>query len=506
MDRDEYEGLVRQLEAEAEHNPGSFRNKVLLISSAAYIALALMLAATLLIIYFGISTANGRGHVRQLIYTGLFTLSMIPVYFVVLRMFFLRIDAPVGRELTRKEASKLFRVLDKMKKKLKGPHIHRVVIDREFNAAISQVPRFGLFGGHRNHLILGLPYLFGVTPKEMLATVAHEYGHLCGNHGKIGAWVYRQRRTFAALHERVDNGAEDSRVYAAIAAALNRFWPYYNAYTFVMSRQDEFDADLTATELVGAGPNASGLIRGDLLGAWIHEEFWPKFYRQADAMPEPTFLPFVTMAKAFNLSFDDWATQDRLTAAWRVKSDLLDTHPCLQERVAAIGEKPALPAPVQLQATAAEALLGPFAKDLAVEFDKDWWREQRTRWNSRYLLVTRSKLRLQELTGADMTSMPLHDLQEFALLKAEFDSPQAAKPVLEYMLAKPGGPYPKPSFHYGRILLAERNDDGLSHLLNAAKADRNIVDEVARIGYDYLLANKNEEAGENWVDQLREFY
>ena len=506
MDRDEYEGLVRQLEAEAEHNPGSFRNKVLLISSAAYIALALMLAATLLIIYFGISTANGRGHVRQLIYTGLFTLSMIPVYFVVLRMFFLRIDAPVGRELTRKEAPKLFRVLDKMKKKLKGPQIHRVVIDREFNAAISQVPRFGLFGGHRNHLILGLPYLFGVTPKEMLATVAHEYGHLCGNHGKIGAWVYRQRRTFAALHERVDNGAEDSRVYAAIAAALNRFWPYYNAYTFVMSRQDEFDADLTATELVGASPNASGLIRGDLLGAWIHEEFWPKFYRQADAMPEPTFLPFVTMAKAFNLSFDDWATQGRLTAAWRVKSDLIDTHPCLQERVAAIGEKPALPAPVQLQATAAEALLGPFAKDLAVEFDKDWWREQRTRWNSRYLLVTRSKLRLQELTGVDMTSMPLHDLQEFALLKAEFDSPQAAKPVLEYMLAKPGGPYPKPSFHYGRILLAERNDDGLSHLLTAAKADRNIVDEVARIGYDYLLANQNEEAGENWVDQLREFY
>ena len=50
-DRDQYEGLVRQIEAEAEHNPGGFRNQVLLISSAAYVALTLILS--LLTIYFG---------------------------------------------------------------------------------------------------------------------------------------------------------------------------------------------------------------------------------------------------------------------------------------------------------------------------------------------------------------------------------------------------------------------------------------------------------------------
>ncbi|MCY7389636.1 MAG: M48 family metalloprotease [Burkholderiales bacterium] len=502
MDRDQYEGLVRQLEAEAEHNPGGFRNKVLLISSAAYIALALMLVLTLLIIYFGVSTASGKGHTRQLIYTGLFTLTMIPVYFVVLRMFFMRLEVPAGREITRKDAPKLFEVLDKMRRRLKGPAIDRVVMDREFNAAISQVPRFGLFGGHSNHLILGLPYLFGVTPKEMLATVAHEYGHLCGNHGKIGSWVYRQRRTFGALHEKVASGAEDSWVYATMAGALNRFWPYYNAYTFVMSRQDEYEADLTATELTGTGPNASGLIRGDLLGQWMAESFWPKFYKQADTHPQPTFMPFTTMPKAFGMSYGDWATQERLTTAWQVKSDLLDTHPCLQERVTAIGEKPALPPPVQ--ATAAEALLGPFAKQLATEFDKDWWLEEKKRWVSRHQYVTRAKQRLQELSGAQMTAMPLHDLQEFALLKAEFDSLQAAKPVLEYMLGKPGGPYAKPSFYFGRILLDEKNDKGLDHLLVAAKADRNVIDEVVRIGYHYLRTQKSETAAEQWLDELNE--
>ena len=191
MDRDQCEGLVRQLEAEAEHNPGGFRSKVLLIGGAAYVALALMLALTLLIIYFGVSTVNGKGHTRQLIFTVLFALTMIPINFVVLRMFFVRLEVPEGREITRRDAPKLFEVLDKMRRRSKGPAIDRVVMGREFNAAISQVPRFGLFGGHINHLILGLPNLLGVTSKGMLATVAHKYGQLCGNYAKIGSWVYR---------------------------------------------------------------------------------------------------------------------------------------------------------------------------------------------------------------------------------------------------------------------------------------------------------------------------
>ena len=115
MDRDQCEGLARQLEAKAEHNPGGFRSKVLLIGGAAYVALALMLALTLLIIYFGVSTVNGKGHTPQLIFTVLFALTLILIDFVVLRMFFVRLEVPEGREITRRDAPKLFEVLDKMR-------------------------------------------------------------------------------------------------------------------------------------------------------------------------------------------------------------------------------------------------------------------------------------------------------------------------------------------------------------------------------------------------------
>src|SRR5690606_34102830 len=168
-----------------------------------------------------------------------FGLALVPVTYVVGRAFLTPLDPPEGRPVTPAEAPKLFSTLAKLRKQLGGPAIHHVLIDGRFNAAIMQRPRWGLFGRHTNYLILGLPYLLGVPPKEVLATIAHEYGHLCGNHGKLGAWVYRQRRTFDALADKVQQGADGNWALAGMAALLRKCMPYYDAYTFVLSRQNE---------------------------------------------------------------------------------------------------------------------------------------------------------------------------------------------------------------------------------------------------------------------------
>jgi hypothetical protein len=116
--------------------------------------------------------------------------------------------------------------------------------------------------------------------------------------------------------------------------------------------------------------------------------------------------------------------------------------------------------------------------------------------------VTRSKQELAALSTRSIENLQLHELQQFALLKAEFDSPQAAKPVLEYLLAKPGGPFPKPAFFYGRILLGEKNDRGLDYLETAAKSDRNSIDQIGELGYYYLLEKQGERAAEVWWDKI----
>lgn len=501
MDQRQYIQLIGQLEVDSTISPAAFLTKVMLISCSAYIALFGALIGLASLIYFGFSLAQANHSAYSMIRIGLFALVMLPVFFVVLRMFFMRLPPPTGCVITSEEAPKLFDTIEMMRKKLGGPRIHHVLIDREYNAAISQLPRFGLFGGHTNYLMLGLPYLLGVPKREMLATVAHEYGHLCSDHGKLGSWVYRQRRTFGALHEQVRNASDDNWIHAGMARALDRFMPYYNAYTFVLSRQNEYEADRIASHLVGASSNASGLVRDALLGRWIHEEFWPKLYKQADSSMRPAFMPFSSMRTAFKASHEQWATKEHLALAWMEKSGLLDTHPALRDRVEATGEPPVLP--VCVDVTAAEALLGAgTTKRLIEEFDQDWWKNERSNWEVRYRHVTRSRARLAELSTIALEQVPLQDLQELAVLKAEFDSPQAAKQVLEHLLRQKGGPFPKAAFVYGRILLDEGNTLGLDHIEAAAGNDRSLIDDAAHIGYYFLLKNQSEYAAQVWWEKI----
>jgi predicted Zn-dependent protease len=353
-----------------------------------------------------------------------------------------------------------------------------------------------LFGGHANYLILGLPYMLGVSPEEMLATVAHEYGHVCGNHGKISAWVYRQRLTFGALHDQVEHGAEGNWVYEGMARMLRTFMPYYNAHTFVLSREDEYQADRTATELLGGENNAQGLIRAALLGRWIEEEFWPKLYKQADSRDKPVFLPFSAMRAAFKAGYPEWADKERLDAAWNERSGLHDTHPALRDRVEAIGKAAILPA--RVDKTAADMLLGATAKALIGEFDRRWWEREKDSWNVRHQYATRSKARLQELSRLPPEDMKVQDLHERAVLSAEFESPQTAKALLERLLRQPGGPFPKAAYHYGRILLAEGSERGLDYLTTAADTDRHMREPAAHAGYAYLFEKYGEERAQEW--------
>ncbi|MDR2189176.1 MAG: M48 family metalloprotease [Azonexus sp.] len=501
MDRHQYHLLVRRLEVDATVSPGAFRAKTLLISTAAYVVLFGVLLAIALLIYFGVAYAYTGARIYNLIRLALFGLVMGPVFFVVLRMFFIRLPPPAGYPLAEAEAPALFEALDKVRKRLNGPPIHQVLIDEEFNAAIVQRPRWGLFGRHTNYLILGLPYMLGVSPKEMLATIAHEYGHICGNHGKLGAWIYRQRLTFGALHEEVQHSAEDNWVYRGMAYLLRNFMPYYNAYTFVLSRENEYEADRTATEVVGSAINAQGLIRDVLLGRWFAEEFWPKLYQQAHSRERPTFLPYNAMRSAFKASYPEWATKERLNAAWRERANLDDTHPALRDRVEATGEKSALPPCVDH--TAAEALLGAGVKTLIDKFDRRWWKKEKAAWTARYQYVARSKSRLRELSRLPLAGLKLQDLHEYALLSSEFESPQKAKSLLQRLLQQhQQAPLPKAEYHYGRILLAEGDEHGLDHLAVAASADHHMRESAMTMGYDYLLIKHGPERAQAWCDKV----
>ncbi|MFZ2163323.1 MAG: M48 family metallopeptidase [Sideroxyarcus sp.] len=500
MEKQDYESLVWSLQIEAQDNPEVFRSKVLVISSLAYLVLFGLLALLLTGMYYMFATVYGNGHVVFKILFAGWILVVAPIVWLTIRMLLAPQPVPEGRELTEAEAPQLFAMIADLREQLQAAPIHHVLITNEFNASIAQRPRFGLFGGYRNYLILGLPLLDALSANELLAVLAHEYGHLSGGHGKVSRWVYRQRFTFDALYEHAQARRENNAVNGVLAGMLDWFAPYYNAYTFVLSRQSEYEADAKARAIAGSDVNASALIRISLLADWLPGSFWPKLYAQSAQHETPPIMPYAAMRKLLVMTMDEWATKERLNEVWKAESGAHDTHPSLNERVTALGQPAVLPAIPKI--CAAAALLGNFAPALVREFDAKWWGEEKDKWQKYYRRYTHAKTRMAELEQKPVSALSVAEAQELALLLVEFRSASAAKTVLVDLLGRSSERYPKPVFLYGRALLDEGDAKGLDYLEEAYSLSPSMKDDCAKAGYQWLSKKQNVTAAEAWLEKL----
>ncbi len=500
MQKQDYESLVWSLQSEAQDDPGMFRTKVLLITLFAYLVLFGVLSVLLLGLYFMFGEIRSDGHTLLKIFFAGWVLVVAPIVWLTLRVFFAPLQVPQGRELTEAEAPQLFKLISELRERLQAAPIHHVLVTEEFNAAIAQRPRFGLFGGYRNYLILGLPLLDAVSAEELLAVLAHEYGHLSGGHGKLGRWIYRQRNTFDALYEHAQARREDNAVNGILAGMLDSFAPYFNAYTFVLSRQNEYEADAISGQVAGAEASASALIRINLLANWLQGSFWPKLYAQATQHETPTIMPYVAMRKLLVMTMDEWSTKERLSEVLKVESDVYDTHPCLNERITAMEQRASLPAIPRI--CAADALLGRFSPELVREFDTSWWAGEKDKWQKYHRRYTRSSIRIAEFEKKPVGELSVSEAQEFALLLVEFRSAKAARYVLEDLLGRSGERYPKPVYFYGRALLDDGDAKGLDYLEEASRLSPSMKEDCAKAGYEFILKKQNETAAEIWLERL----
>ena len=90
-------------------------------------------------------------------------------YVAILRALWVKAAPPKGIAVTRAEAPNCSPMLDKVRAKVGGPKAHTVLIAAEFNAAIVQRPRLGVFGWHRNYVVIGLPLLRALSRDEVMA-------------------------------------------------------------------------------------------------------------------------------------------------------------------------------------------------------------------------------------------------------------------------------------------------------------------------------------------------
>ena len=239
--------------------------------------------------------------------------------------------SPPGPQLTRTNAPALFGLIDQVARCTAQAPPAEVYLLNDVNAWVTQ--RGGVMGiGSRRVMGVGLPLLAHLTPSELAAVIAHEFGHYVSGDVGLGPWIYKTRaaiiRAAAATHE------------TWLAMPFRAYAELFLKTTLAVSREQEFVADRTAARVAGPAAAASALDRVATLApaydAYLDTEVRP--------LVQAGFLP--PLAAGFDryirqpriVAFMQEASGDRTTGA---EAGEYDTHPPMAERIAALERLPA---------------------------------------------------------------------------------------------------------------------------------------------------------------------
>ena len=508
MDAEEFRQLVSRLETQSERTPRLYRAKVFALVLLGFAILGAFLGAMGfgLVLILGLAAAlawSGGAAVALLLNVGkVLLLLVVPLWYALLhgtRALLVRLPVPQGREVSRPDAPPLFDALADMQRRMRGPRVHRVLLVDEVNAAVVQRPAFGLAGWPRHHLLLGLPLLEALTPQEAMAVVAHEYGHLAGSHGRFSAFVYRLRHTWATIH----GYAEHVQGWLArlVVPMVRWYVPYFNAYTFVMARRDEYRADAASAELVGAAHAVHALKRVSLASA-AHRRFMQQAMDRVADEPAP---PEDLAERWAACAADPTANADArrwLSDALDREPDATDTHPPLRARLAALDARDdaagELPPPLPRGGSAAEAWFGNRLSLLRTELQSRWADGVRPAWQQRHQETWQLRGRLAELNG--LVKRDIDQELERIRLVMQLEPQTDLRPALtEFNAEHPG--HPLGLFLEGAVRLDKDEPEGLALLERAVEIDPEATKAACERAHRYLMRQGDHTAAQVYAER-----
>jgi Zn-dependent protease with chaperone function len=454
MTQARFDGLIQQLEVFATRHPQQYQQRVrgLALLGYAYIALVIvgLLAAIAFLIYIFL-TVRLSGRLLQ----GAFLL-LVPLVLIG-QSLFVAVPPPQGIILQRTQTPNLFALVNQLSVKLQVPKFYQILLTDEFNAGVVQVPHAGFFAGYKNYLMIGLPLLQALSVNQFRAVLAHELGHISGNHSRFGGWIYRQWSIWAQFQARLQY-SNYRHWMPVLNVFLNWYAPFFSAYSFVLRRANEYEADRCAAEISGAKTVAEMLVAIKVKAQKV-DLFWSEVYQQVNQQVTPPTDAYGSLAAALKADLTE-NVQSWLEVALAQKTNTADTHPCLRDRLAALGYTPEqIPAlPPDLPSSAAEKLLGNALPALISQLNKSWQEGVATSWQQRHAQV-------QDLTAladkAVMQKLELEEAWKLAQWAFEHREDDKAVPLLQQCLgqeADHGGA----NFTLGQILLDRNDDEGVS--------------------------------------------
>jgi len=495
MTREQFEALVARLEHHARKSPGAYKLRVFLLALLGNLYLAGVLLVTVaILVALVISITYLRAVAIKLI------VIVTAFLLMLLRAIWIRVSPPEGTPVSANDAPELFRIIEELRRNLHLPQLHQVLVTDEFNAAVHQAPRFGIFAGTRNYLIIGLPLMKSLTIPQFRAVLAHEFGHLSRGHGRISNWLYRQRLRWSRLATMLE--AQNSKGAALFTWFLKWYDPYFNAYSFPLARANEYEADAAAARLTSPQAMAEALTRIKVVGSYLSERYWPAIRRQADDTPQPAFMPHANLGQRVVQEIDDADAQAWLTRALEAKTTVDDTHPSLSERLRAIDASPQWVLPSTGES--ADQLLGPSLAAITQALDSQWQVAVHEAWQARYQEVQRDRSRLVELNRKHDSGeeLGLQEAYDRAML-TESVAGDAQEALTKLRLLHKRAPDDAIiCYALGARLLEQEDESGRGLIEQAMARNENVVTGGCQLLRDYYWRRGERKEADRWHERL----
>lgn len=425
---------------------------------------------------------------------------LIPAIWLLARALWVKFDPPPGLRLRRRDFPALYGELDQICKQLDARKVHQVVITDEFNAAIVQTPRLGILGWQKNTLILGLELLMILPTQQARAVIAHELGHLSGNHSRFNGWIYRVRMTWLRI---MYSFAEQQGIAARMMTKFFDWYaPRFAAYSYPLAQINEYEADKVAAELTDAQTTADALINTTANAPYVDEHYWSEFFKQADHQPQPPSMPWHGLQQFIEThAIDREKLQQNLNKILKRQTSFEDTHPSLTDRLNALGAEAKLPQ--DQDDNAAHFWLGEQLDAIITDFDQVWLNNNQQGWQQRYQFAHQSNEQLTKLRQQDVAKLTLDDVKQLANLENQFGDSEKAKQLLQqYHQLHPNDA--DIAFILGEIAF-QQDDAKVLDLMKIALQSPQIALPACDYAYRYLINHNRRDECLWWEEQAEKF-
>lgn len=488
-------------ERAAADNPKGYRFRVVAFALLGYAVLWILLALLLALAGVGVVGAFSSAGLFVLLVKSKIGIALLIAIVILVRALWVKFDAPGGLRIDLAAFPRLREELECLRAATGAPRVHEVVLTPEFNAAMVQTPRLGVFGWQRNSLVLGLQLLLALSPEQCRAVIAHELAHLSGRHARVAGWIYRVRESWRRTMVAFDQaGGWATRV---LARFFDWYAPAFAAYSFALARRNEYEADVLSASAATGAAAGEALVRTRVLGAVIGPKYWQPLFERAEREQDPERGAFSGALRflAQGLPGPE-VLESILREGLKEETGFGDTHPALRDRLAALGARAEVPGPIAQ--SAAQVWLGDRLDAALDAFDTHWLQTNGEAWRQRFRETGQARAALAALGEKPGDALTREERWQIAVLGERFERDR--DPLPPYLEFKSRFSDDRPAdFAIGR-LLAERNDpDCLAHLESACGVPA-LARPSAETAAHYLHRAGDREAAERWRLRAEDAY